>query len=119
MEVVVDLSTGSVALRDRDDMKGFAVRAIPEGPDGGSGNGALGALAAALSLRDAGTVAPDGDAFITPGAVRALAEEAAASEGKALDAEWESRFTAMVEYAATKGWIGDDGSIQAHIGWGS
>jgi hypothetical protein len=119
MEVVVDLSTGTLALRDRDDVKVFAVRAIPDSPGDGTENGALGALAAALSLRDAGTVAPEGDAFIAPGAVRALAEEAAASEGQALDPGWESGFAAMVEYAATKGWMGANGTIQAHIEWGN
>jgi hypothetical protein len=119
MEVVVDLSTGTVALRSRDDLKGFAVLAIPEGPGDGRDKGALGALAAALSLRDAGTVAPDGDVFIAPAAVRELAEEAAVSEGKTLEPEWESGFTAMLDYAATKGWIGSDGAIQAHIEWGS
>ncbi len=117
MELVVDLSSGSVALRDRDEMGRFALRALRrEAADGGE-NGALGALAAALSVHDAGTVEQGGDAVIPPPAVRRLAAEAAVAGDRSLDDRWEAGFAAMLEHAATAGWITDDGSIRVHVEW--
>jgi hypothetical protein len=119
MELVVDLSTAAVSLRDHNGMTRFAVLAIAEQPGDGERNGALGALAAALSVHDAGTVDPDGDVLVPPIALERLAEKAAILEGSALGSDWGGRFTAMLEYAATRGWVADDGSIRAHVEWGS
>jgi hypothetical protein len=117
MELVVDLSTASVVLRHHGDMKSFAVNALSPQPGEGDKNGALGALAAALSLHDIGTVDPTGDVFVLTDAVRLLAGEAATVEGQSLDPEWESSFASMLDGAATKGWIAEDGSIRAHVEW--
>jgi hypothetical protein len=115
MELMVDLSTGGVVLCQRDDFNRFAVRAVPEQE---REHGGLGAVAAALSLHDAGTVDPDGDAHLSAAAVRHLAGTAAAADGADLDAGWEAGFAAMLAYAGTKGWITDDGSIRVHVEWG-
>ncbi len=117
MELVVDLATAIVVLRDRDDHMEVSVRALPQQPDDNEANGALGALAAALSLHDVGTVGPDGEVLVIPEAVRRLAGDAASVDGQLLDPEWESGFGAMLDAAATEGWIADDGSIQAHVAW--
>ena len=82
MELVVDLSSGAVALRDGDDMGRFSLQALRrEAADGGE-NGALGALAAALSVHDAGTVEPDGDAVIPPAAVQAVGRRSRGRRGR-------------------------------------
>jgi hypothetical protein len=119
MELVVDLSTAAVTLRDHDGMTDFSVLAVGEQPGDGERNGALGALAAALSVHDAGTVDPAGDVLVPPMALERLAGEAAVLEGGALSSDWGGRFAAMLEYAATRGWLADDGSIRAHVEWGS
>ncbi len=117
MELVVDLSSGAVSLRDGDEMGRFSLQVLRrEAADGGE-NGALGALAAALSVHDAGTVQPGGDVAIAPASVRRLASEAASQGGRSLDGKWDAGFAAMLEYAATAGWITDDGSIRVHVEW--
>ena len=56
-----------------------------------------------------GVVADDGaHVFIAPDTVRELA-------GDAVTAEWEERFSGMLGYAASKGWLDDDGRIRAHV----
>jgi hypothetical protein len=119
MEVVVELSTGTVVLADVDQLQGFAVRALPQHPGDGPADGALGALAAALSVHDVGTVQPDGDVLIPVDVVRRLAASAVAEQGRTLDKHWETGFAAMIEYAGTKGWLAEDGSLRAHVEWGS
>jgi hypothetical protein len=116
VRVVVDLASGSVSLGDPDDMARFAVLVRPAAPDDSADPAALGAVAAALSVHDVGTVDPDGDAFIAPGAVRRLAR-AAVRGHRPLGADWDERFDAMVEQAAQHGWVADDGAIRAHIEW--
>lgn len=117
MELVVDLATAVVTLRDPEVFTAFAVRALPGQAGDGAGTDALGALAAALSVHDAGWVDQAGNVFVPPDAVRSLA--AAALSGGTVDTDWDAGFRAMVEHAATKGWIADDGSIQAHVEWES
>jgi hypothetical protein len=117
MELVVDLSTASVVLRQRDEAKRFSVVALPNQPGDDAGNGALGALAAALSLHDVGTVDPGGDVFVAADVVRRMAADAATEEGQLLDSEWEADFASMLEVAAANGWIAEDGSIRAHVVW--
>jgi hypothetical protein len=115
VQVVVDLSSGSVSLGERADMQHFSVLVLPAGPEDVADPGALGAVAAALSVHDAGTVDPDGNAFIPVGAVRRLAR--VDGEQGELDDDWESGFTGMVEQASTQGWVTDEGAIRAHIEW--
>jgi len=114
MELVVDLRTGALDLRDPDDFGSFAVRVSPGQEGDAAGTDAVGALAAALSVHDAGRVDHDGDAFVPPEAVRRLA----VASGAATDAGWEGRFEEMLAYASTKGWIAADGAIRAHVEWG-
>jgi hypothetical protein len=125
MDVVVDLGTGEVTLADPDDLAHFAVQAVspPAGPPPDSqgsadpvsepgSDQALGALAAVLAARQVGRLDPDGSVRVDPAAVRRLAGSEAP-----LTEQWESGFRAMIEYAATKGWVADDGTIQAHVEW--
>jgi len=114
MELVVDLSTGGVALLGREELQRFSVQAVAVRP----GDGALDALAAALGDHDVGTIGPDGDVMVCVGALRRLAGAAAKADGVPLDADWESAFAGMVEYAASKGWTAEDGSLRAHVEWG-
>jgi hypothetical protein len=122
VELVVDLSSGSLVLRHHRDMKRLSVlaRHRPPGPDaeGGAG-GALDGLAEVLRAHDAGMVEPDGDVFVPEGTLRRLAAIAATEESRSLDPEWESEFAGMLDYAATKGWVAADGSVRVHVEWRS
>jgi hypothetical protein len=115
MELVVELSKGTVVLSDVDQMQRFAVRAV--GPNGRHGSHDVAALGDALAEHDAGKVEVEGDVLVPAGAVRRLAVEAAAERGRALGDEWEAGLEAMLEYAATRGWLAEDGSIRAHVEW--
>jgi hypothetical protein len=117
MELEIDLSTGGIALRGREDMQRFSVHALGEHPGDGPTDGGLGALAAALSVHDAGTVGPDGDVLVPPDVVHRLAVVAARQDGTSLAPEWESEFTDMVAHASTKGWTAEDGALRAHVEW--
>ena len=50
------------------------------------------------------------DAWIEPEAVRRMAD------GRVGD-DWDERFEGMVGYARSKGWVAEDGAIQAHCEW--
>jgi hypothetical protein len=117
MELMVDLSSGTVALLDGNEMEHFSLQVVRQNAMDGSENGALGALAAALSVHDAGTVEPTGDVLVPVAAVRRLAGEAASSQGRTLDSKWETGFAGMLDHAAANGWMDDDGSIRAHVEW--
>lgn len=83
MLIEIDLSTvpPTTTLRDPDDFTGFKV-----------------------------VVRNDGDAFVTPDALRALAGS------RADDPQWIAQLDGMLGYAASKGWIREsDGAIQAHV----
>lgn len=98
MVIVVD--GDSVRLDEPEDLKGFKV--VVESGDEAS---AVQALASVGRLVDRET------AWIRRGAVRALAH------GR-VDDDWDAEFDAMLEYAASKGWLTDDRSeIQAHVEW--
>ncbi|HLF99807.1 MAG TPA: hypothetical protein VI916_05005 [Acidimicrobiia bacterium] len=63
------------------------------------------------ALAQVGRMADRDTAWIRTDAVRSMAD------GR-VDADWENEFAAMLAYAATKGWLDDDGTeIQAHIEW--
>jgi hypothetical protein len=76
------------------------------------GTGDAVSLEAALRSSAVGTVDGDGEALVDVAAVRRLA---AGSVGET----WEGDFTAMLDYARSKGWLSEDGaSIRAHVEWG-
>lgn len=98
MVIVVD--GDSVRLDEPEDLKGFKV--VVTSGDEVSAERALGSVGRMLDRETA---------WIRAGAVRALAH------GR-VDDDWEEGFEAMLGYAASKGWLSDDGSeIQAHVEW--
>ena len=46
-----------------------------------------------------------------------VAELARLAGDRAADEAWRGELEKMLDYADSKGWIGPDGSIQAHIEW--
>jgi hypothetical protein len=98
VDVDLQAEPPAVALEDPEDCTAFSVRA----------RGDRTALGGALEAAGVGRM--DGDeALVEVDAVRRLA---AGRVGEA----WEGDFAAMLDYAATKGWIADEGrSIRAHV----
>jgi hypothetical protein len=98
--IVIDLSEQRVHLRDPDDFGRFSV--VVQG-------GGTSALADVVHRSGLGRVRADGEhVVVDPIALRALA-------GTAATPEWDDGLAAMCAYAATKGWVEDDGGIVAHI----
>ncbi len=76
------------------------------------GRGDAGTLDEALRASDVGSVDGDGEAMVRVDAVRRLA-------GPAVDEAWEQGLAAMLDYARSKGWTSDDGTVvRAHVEWG-
>ncbi len=117
MEVVVELSTGRVVLADVDQMDRFAVRPVPPPPGEPLDGDRHQVLGSALHEHGAGQVEADGDVLVPVAAVRRLAAEAALRRGRPLGPEWETAFGAMLDFAATRGWMTGD-AIRAHVDWG-
>jgi hypothetical protein len=102
--IEIDLTgpTAVIALAEPEDCQRFHVAARGGDPA---------ALEAALAVNAVGRLLPTGDALIDTAAVRRMAA------GR-VPAAWENDFTAMLRYAASKGWLDDSGTaIQAHIDW--
>lgn len=98
MVIVVD--GDSVRLHEPEDLKGFKV-VVESGDE----------AAARQALASVGRLVDRETAWIRTGAVRALAHGS-------VDDDWDEGFEAMLEYAASKGWLSEDGSeIQAHVEW--
>jgi hypothetical protein len=116
MEVLVDLAGGRVWLEGREDFGALVVSARADRP-GEVDERDEARLAEALESAGAGWMDPDGQARITPGALRALAAGAADDEGTDLDDGWEAAFADMVDGARHSGWIDDDGAVRAHVEW--
>lgn len=96
MDIVV--SGGRVRLDEAEDCGSFKVL-VEEGSEDDVG----------AALEAVGRMTDPHTAWIRADAVRSLAE---GQVGPA----WSEKFDAMLGYAATKGWLTDDGSeIQAHI----
>jgi hypothetical protein len=112
MDVVVDLTDGVAAVAAWDALSSLSVR-VDEPVSDGAEDRLTVALAAAGIGRDNGS----GDVLLPSGVLRGLAAEAAAAEGRSLDAAWDEAFAGMLAYAATKGWIDDDGAVRAHVEW--
>ena len=106
MIIDINLSGANAAIElvKPEDCKQFHVAAQGGSPE---------ALEAALSAGRVGRLLPSGDAMIDVAAIRRMAS------GKT-PAGWDDDFTAMLEYAMSKGWLGNDGkAIQAHVEWAS
>ena len=115
MELVVDLTTKEVVLRDEDDLKRFAVLAVPSAGDNDAAD-PLGLLAEVLGVNHAGSVAAAGDVLVPPETLRDLAARSASGHGAELDVGWEAEFASMLDFAAARGWI-EDGMVRAHVEW--
>jgi hypothetical protein len=119
MQLVIDLSTGVLGLREPDEMKHFSVLVVGRAEDrqGPPATGEVDALAEALGARGIQMVDPGGDVLVPAAVVRTLAQETAVSDGQTVRGEWEAGFSSMVEYASAAGWTGSDGSLRAHVEW--
>jgi hypothetical protein len=94
--VLIRLSgTGGVTLEAPEDLRRFAI-AAPAGID------------RAASLSGIARMEGDDHAWVSPAALRRLSPLAG-------DAGWEAGFTAMLDYACSKGWTDADGAVRAHI----
>jgi hypothetical protein len=116
MEILVDLVDGRVWLEEWEDFGGLVVSARAARP-GEVDQREQDGLAAALEASGAGWMDGDGDARITAGGLRSLAERAADDDGRELGDGWEDDITAMLEHAGQSGWIDDDGAVRAHVEW--
>lgn len=94
----VNIENDSAEVLDLENLRALEVRT--NGADGA-------AVASALAASALGTV--DGDhAWLSITALKA--------QGAALGAEWASDFDGMISYAATSGWVDDEGvSVRAHL----
>jgi hypothetical protein len=98
--IVIDLSEERVHLNEPDDFGRLSVAVH------GGGATSLGELVHRSGL---GRVRDDGShVVVDPIALRSLA-------GTAATPQWEDGLAAMCRYAASKGWVEDDGGIVAHI----
>jgi hypothetical protein len=96
--IVIDLSEARVLLTDPEDFTRFSVAVEGDGD-----------LAQVVHQSGLGRLRPDGEhVVVDPVALRALAGPAA-GEG------WDRGFEGMCAYAASKGWVEDDGGVVAHI----
>lgn len=92
---------GQVTLEEPDDCTRLYVSSAVPGPD----------LDDCLAAAGVGRLQGD-HALLDPEGLRRLSQTAAAG---AVAADWADRFGAMLQYAAAKGWLAPDGSLQAHV----
>ena len=99
---IVIAADRTVSIEEADVFTAFDVQAADTEP-----------AAVLEALGSDGAAAPEDDhVFVTVDGVRRLAEWSLGG----LDPDWEAGFAAMVEFAATKGWMNADRSaIRAHI----
>jgi hypothetical protein len=109
MIVRLDLRDGHAAtavLADGADLSRFHV----EVRHPGDGPPLLSAVDAGLRAADVGWTEGDA-AFVTVAALRRLADGVGV-----VSPEWDAAFEQMLAYAASKGWLSEDGAaVQAHI----
>jgi hypothetical protein len=109
MELHVELERAEVALADPDDCRRLALRVVGPGDAGPATH--LHRLGDVLSGLGLGRLTGGGDALLAPEALRFWAA------GQVAD-DWEHRFVAMADVAASKGWLDPtDGALQAHVVW--
>ncbi|MEI8051667.1 MAG: hypothetical protein WCI12_09555 [Actinomycetes bacterium] len=108
MELRLDLEEIVVRLADPSETSCISVRVVePAGATPMSHSHRLGDVVAA---RHIGALEAGGEVVIDPAILRFLA----AGE---VDESWEADLEAMIDRAATKGWIDDHGRIRAHVEW--
>jgi len=97
--MIVEFTAGAAQVREADDCTRLDVATSLEAAD----------LDTVLAATGTGT--RDGEnVLLDVGALRERARAAAAAP------DWESRWAAMIDYAARKGWLSLDGTtVQAHI----
>jgi len=61
------------------------------------------------AVRRLGAAGPEGHVFVRRDALERLAGELAQ------DPDWRRSLDGMLEYAASKGWLDEEGAIQAHV----
>ena len=103
LEVFLGSAGSTASLQDVGDLRSLKVVVHPG--DGGTLDAALDGI---------GRLAETGDAFLEVAALKRLAGAAAQ------DPKWLAEFDAMVSYAASRGWVDDEGqALQAHCEWES
>jgi hypothetical protein len=114
--VTVDLPSGLVGLDGWSLLTSLVVLV-----DGGRGvrHDDVSEWRLAAVLGDAGVtgVPGTGEALIPRRVLHELAEGAALAEGDTLDDEWDVAFAGMLDDAASRGWVDDEGAIRAHVEW--
>jgi hypothetical protein len=98
MNIVVDTNseTANVSLEDAENFNTFAVRAV--GPEA-----AFGAAVTQVGRYDGTHV------FVSTDALKSLAGPLGQ------DPAWLEKLSSMLNYAEKKGWLDEDGAIQAHV----
>jgi hypothetical protein len=99
--MIVEVTTDGLDVREADDCTRLSVSTTLPDPQ----------VDLALVRTGAGTRAADGPDVLLDVAMLHQRAKALASA-----ADWETRWTAMIDYAAAKGWLTDDRSaVRAHI----
>lgn len=94
----VRIADGTAAVEELDNLRALEVRTAGAAPD---------AVAAALAAAGLGTVEGD-HAWLSIPALR--------ERGADLGDAWADGFDGMIAYAASNGWVGDDGTtVRAHL----
>lgn len=98
-----DVDAIVLELQDPDDLTRLAVRAHHLDAN---------TLRNALDTMNLGTLADQDSAWIQIAALHDLVARVATSP------DWESRWITMIDYAATSGWVSEDGlQVRAHCVW--
>jgi hypothetical protein len=98
--VIVQLHAGSVSIEEPDDCRRLHVATDLPPAD----------VDAALRFAGIGRLAETGDALLDVAELHSRARAVATAES------WDADWTAMIGYATTKGWVGDDGrTVTAHV----
>jgi len=98
--MIIDIRESGVTLRDVRVFDDFHVE-LAEGVD----------LAEALTLAGAGRTIGDGDVYVSIPWIRAVM-----AEREEDDEEWQSGFEAMLGFARSRGWIGEEGTgFRSHV----
>jgi hypothetical protein len=90
-------------LREAGNFHSFSV-SVTLPPDGGR-------VDALRALEQIGRVETNDHVYVPASVIRQLAGPATGEPG------WEESLLGMVEYAARRGWVDDDGALRAHIEW--
>lgn len=102
--MIVQLSAGAARVAEPDDCTRLHVAtSLPAD-----------AVDEALRGSGAGRLAPEGDALLDVETLRRRARAAADAP------DWDDRWTTMIDYARSKGWVtADDAAVRAHVEYGA